>query len=254
MRSRYPSGPSASTFAYSFGPGPMTPAIKAIVFANIGAFVATWIAPSLMGVFGLVAQEVIGGLQIWRGVTYMFLHGGIFHILFNMLALWMFGVELERMWGSRFFVKYYFVCGVGAALTTVVLSLTPLPVFANLYYALTVGASGAVYGILLAFALYFPHRPILLMFIFPVPARYAVMIMGGIALMSSMDTGGGGIAHTTHLGGLVAGYLYLKGGRTNFVSEIQYRWLKWRINRSRRKFDVYPGGRGRADDANRRVH
>jgi hypothetical protein len=69
-----------------------------------------------------------------------------------------------------------------------------------------------------------------------------------------MDTGGGGIAHTTHLGGLVAGYLYLKGGRTNFVSEIQYRWLKWRINRSRRKFDVYPGGRGRADDANRRVH
>ena len=254
MRARYPYGPSAPT--YSFGPGPMTPAIRALVIANVAAFVATWVLPALEGAFGLVPQEVVG-FQIWRLVTYMFLHGGIFHILFNMLALWMFGVELERMWGSRYFVKYYVVCGVGAALTTVVLSLTPLSIFSGLYYALTVGASGAVYGILLAFALYFPHRPILFMFIFPVPARYAVMIMGGIALLSSLDAGSGsGVAHTTHLGGLVAGYLYLKGlkgERLHVLSEIQYRWLKWQINRQRRKFDVYPGGRT-DDKVNRRVH
>jgi membrane associated rhomboid family serine protease len=182
----------------------------------------------------------------------MFLHAGIFHILFNMLALWMFGVELERMWGSRFFVQYYFICGVGAAMTTVLLSFVPGSFGAQLYYSLTIGASGAIYGILLAYALYFPNRPILLYFIFPVPAKYFVAIMGAISLLSSMGGPGGGIAHTTHLGGLVAGYLYLKGGRIHLLSEIKYRYLKWRINRMRRKFDVYSGGR--ADDVNRRVH
>jgi membrane associated rhomboid family serine protease len=228
----------------------MTPIIKMLVIANVVAFVATWFAPVLIGMFGLEAQEVFR-LQVWRVVTYMFLHGGIFHILFNMLALWMFGVELERMWGSQYFLKYYFVCGVGAAVTTLVLSVVPGSFGNNLYYALTVGASGAVYGILLAFALYFPYRPILLMFVFPVPAKYAVMIMGGIALLSSTSSGGG-VAHVTHLGGLVAGYLFLKGRRLHLIAELQYRWHKWRLNRTRRRFDVYSGGR--ADDVNRRVH
>jgi membrane associated rhomboid family serine protease len=117
---------------------------------------------------------------------------------------------------------------------------------------LTVGASGAIYGVLLAYALYFPHRPIYMYFVFPVPAKYFVMIMGGISLLSSLGGSGGGIAHTTHLGGLIAGYLYLKKPRMNFRSEIQYRFLKWRINRMRCRFDVYSGGR--ADDVNRRVH
>ena len=94
-----------------------------------------------------------------------------------MLALWMFGVELERMWGSRFFVQYYFICGVGAAMTTILLSFVPGSFGAQLYYSLTIGASGAIYGILLAYALYFPNRPILLYFIFPVPAKYFVAIM-----------------------------------------------------------------------------
>jgi membrane associated rhomboid family serine protease len=226
----------------------MTPAIKALIIANVVLFVATWIAPALEGLFGLQPQEVIGGLQLWRVVTYMFLHAGTWHILFNMLALWMFGVELERIWGSRYFLKYYFVCGVGAAVTMLVLSFVPFPAFERLYYALTVGASGAIYGILLAFALYFPERPILMFFVFPVPAKYAVMIMGGIALLSSMS-GPGGTAHSAHLGGLVAGYLYLRGKRLHLISEIQYRFLKWRINRSRRRFDVYSGGR-----TDRRVH
>jgi membrane associated rhomboid family serine protease len=229
----------------------MTPAIKALILANVVAFVATWIAPSsldIIGIFGLQPQEVIGGLEVWRSVTYMFLHSGLFHILFNMLALWMFGVELERMWGSRYFLKYYFVCGVGAAVTMLVLAFMPGAAFERLYYSLTVGASGAVYGILLAFALYFPHRPIIMFFVFPVPAKYAVMIMGGIALLSSMG-GPGGTAHGAHLGGLVAGYLYLRGKRLHLISEIQYRFLKWRINRSRKRFDVYSGGR-----TDRRVH
>ena len=260
MPSRYPYRPSTSGFTYSFGPGPMTPAIKALVLANIVAFVAPRIAPSvgLTAFFDLRPNLVFGSFEVWRVVTYMFLHGGIFHILFNMLALWMFGVELERMWGSRYFTKYYFVCGVGGALTMLIVSL--LPGFDWMYERPTLGASGAVYGILLAFALYFPNTPILLFFVFPVPARYAVMIMGGIALLSSMESGGG-VAHAAHLGGLVAGYLYLKGprvtgngSRVHPLAELQYRFLKWRINRSRKRFDVYSGGRGRPDGVDRKVH
>ncbi len=249
MRSRYPSSSSSS---YSFGPGPLTPAIKVLVIANVGAFLLSLIVPAITLSLGLRPADVVENLQLWQPLTYMFLHGGIFHILFNMLALWMFGVELERMWGSRFFTKFYFIAGGGAALTTMLMSFTPFAFADQLYYSLTIGASGAVYGVLLAYARYFPHRPIYLYFVFPIPAKYFVMIIGGISLLSAMSGPGGGIAHATHLGGLVAGYLYLKGGRMHLLSELQYRYLKWKINRTRRKFDVYSGGR--ADDINRRVH
>jgi membrane associated rhomboid family serine protease len=250
MRSRYP---SASGLSYSFGPGPLTPAIKALVIANVVAFVVDWLVPraDLPALFGLYPHGVFGQLHLWQPFTYMFLHAGIFHILFNMLALWMFGVELERMWGSRAFLKFYFICGVGAAATTLLLSLLPGSLGAALWNSLTIGASGAIYGVLLAYGLYFPNRPIYMYLVFPIPAKYFVIIMGAISLLSSFG-GGNGVAHTTHLGGLVVGYLYLKGMRVHLLSEIQYRFLKWRINRMRRKFDVYSGGR--ADDVDRRVH
>jgi len=244
--------PAPSTFAYSFGPGPVTPAIKALIAANVAAFLAALMAPALTLLLGMRPADVLGRMFLWQPVTYMFLHGGIFHILFNMLALWMFGVELERMWGSRYFTKFYFAAGGGAALTTLVLSLLPLPFADQLYYSLTIGASGAVYGVLLAYAMYFPHRPIYMYFVFPIPAKYFVLILGAISLLASMGGPGGGIAHTTHLGGLLAAYLYLKGGRIHVLSEIKYRYLKWRINRMRRRFDVYSGGR--ANDVDRRVH
>lgn len=245
--------PATSAFAYSFGPGPLTPAIKLLVIVNVAAFLVTLIVPTITLLFGMRPADVVEHLYLWQPLTYMFLHGGVFHILFNMLALWMFGVELERMWGSRYFTKFYFVAGVGAALTTVVLSFTPLPFADQLYYSLTIGASGAVYGVLLAYGLYFPHRPIYMYFVFPIPAKYFVLIIGAISLLSSMGGPGGGIAHTTHLGGLLVAYVYLKGGhRAHLVSEIKYRYLKWRINRMRRRFDVYSGGR--ADDVDRRVH
>jgi len=243
--------PATSTSSFSFGPGPLTPAIKALIAANVAAFLVAFVAPAVTLLLGLRPADVVERLFVWQPVTYMFLHGGIFHILFNMLALWMFGVELERMWGSRYFTKFYFVSGGGAALTTLVASL--LPGFGDgVYYALTIGASGAVYGVLLAYALYFPHRPIYLYFVFPIPAKYFVMIIGAISLLASMGGPGGGVAHTTHLGGLVAAYLYLRGGRIHVMSELRYRYLKWRINRMRRRFDVYSGGR--ADDVDRRVH
>jgi membrane associated rhomboid family serine protease len=181
----------------------------------------------------------------------MFLHGGLFHILFNMLALWMFGTELERMWGTRFFLKFYFVTGVGAALLTVAFSWLPFGFAEQLQQSIVIGASGAIYGLLLAYALYFPDRPIYMYFVFPIPARYFVLIIGAIAFYSSLGETGG-IASATHLGGLLVGYLYLKGARLHLVSELKYRYLRWKINRVRKKFDVYSGGR--ADDWDRRVH
>jgi len=169
-----------------------------------------------------------------------------------MLLLWFIGVELERRWGTVFFAKFYAVCGLGAGATQVLLGILPFG-FADSFYAVhTIGASGAIYGLLLAYALYFPTRPFLVFLIFPVQARVFVMIMGGIALLMSLG-GGGGVAHTAHLGGMVTAWFYLRGkGGTNLASEIQYRYLKWRINRMRKKFDVYSGGR--RDDFNRRVH
>jgi membrane associated rhomboid family serine protease len=242
--------PATSTFASSFGPGPLTPAIKLLIAVNVAAFLVALIVPAVTQLLGLRPADLVERLYVWQLVTYMFLHGGIFHILFNMLALWMFGVELERMWGSRYFTRFYFVSGTGAALTTLVVSFLP-GLGDDVYYAVTIGASGAVYGVLLAYALYFPHRPIYMYFVFPIPAKYFVMIIGAISLLASMGAGGG-VAHTAHLGGLVAAYLYLKGARIHLMSEVKYRYLKWRINRMRRRFDVYSGGR--ADDVDRRVH
>ena len=258
MRRRFPSSSGSS---YAFGPGPLTPAIKALVIANVVGFVLARIVPEVTLSLGLRPADIFGQLRVWQPLTYMFLHGGISHILFNMLALWMFGVELERMWGSRYFTQFYLVSGVGAALTTILLSFTPMAFAGQLFDSLTIGASGAVYGVLLAYALYFPNRPILLFLFFPVPARYAVMIMGAISFFLATEGSGGGVAHTTHLGGLAAGYLYLRGGgsltgggtgRLRVIAEIKYRYMRWRINRMRRKFDVHPGGR--ASDINRRVH
>jgi membrane associated rhomboid family serine protease len=235
---------SGSNFAYSFGPGPVTPAVKVLIFANVGVFLIQQVVRELPLWFGMRPIDVVVGLELWQPFTYMFLHGGISHILFNMLALWMFGTELERMWGTAFFSRYYVVCGVGAALTTILVSFFPGSIGARLYDSVpTVGASGAIYGLLLAYGMYFPDRQILMSFLFPVPAKYFVMIIGAVAFLSATGSGGDGVAHVTHLGGLAVGYLYLKGRRMRLAAEIQYQFARWRINRARRRFDVHPGGR-----------
>ena len=126
-----------------------------------------------------------------------------------------------------------------------VFSWLPFGFAEQLQRSIVIGASGAIYGLLLAYALYFPDRPIYMYFVFPIPARYFVLIMGAIAFYSSLGETGG-IANATHLGGLLVGYLYLKGARLHLLSELKYRYLRWKINRVRKKFDVYigrPGGR-----------
>lgn len=238
------------TLAYSFGPGPITPAVKWIIWANVVMFVVTLILGErvVFPALGLAPSMVVERAWVWQIVTYMFLHAGAMHILFNMLGVWMFGVELERLWGTKFFLRYYAVTGIGAAVTTLAVSFLPFDFAQSVYASLTVGASGALYGILLAFAMYYPNRPILMMLLFPVPAKYFVIIIGAL----SFATGGGGVAHAAHFGGLLFGFLYLrKGGGGSLTAEVKYRYLKWKMNRLRRKFDVYSGGRG---DWDRHVH
>jgi len=232
----------------------MTPAVRAIVYVNVGAFLITFFAPSLMvDLFGLSPAAVLEQGRIWQLVTYLFIHdaSGFTHILFNMLALWMFGVDLERRWGTPAFVRYYFITGVGAGVATVVVSLLPFDAVRSIYYVTTVGASGAIYGLLLAWAILFPHRTILFMFIFPLQARIAALLMGGMSFLAAVSGRNGSVAEATHLAGLLVGWIYLKGPR-NLQLEIRYRLTKWRMDRMRRKFNVHRGGR--SDDWRNRPH
>lgn len=230
---------------YTFGPGGITPAVKTLIVANVVAFVVTALFPRITIYFGLTPLAVFERFWVWQPVSYMFLHSGLFHILFNMLALWMFGTELERLWGTVFFTRYYFVTGIGAAATTLILSLLPFEFARPMYYAITIGASGSVYGLLLAYGMYYPDRPIYMYLLFPIPAKYFVMIIGAIAFYSSLSAASGGVAHAAHLGGLVVGYFYLSRGRGGPLAELKYRYMKWKMARARRRFDVVSGGRGR---------
>jgi membrane associated rhomboid family serine protease len=238
----------------SFGPGPISTALKAIIGANVVLFLATLFYAPLQIQLGLVPMWVLHEKRLWQPVTYMFIHAGLFHIIFNMLTLWLFGTELERIWGTRFFLKFYFITGVGAGLLTIALSLLPFGPTRQLYASDIVGASGAIYGVLLAYALYFPDRQIYYMMLFPIPARIFVLIMGAVAFISSLSESGG-VANATHLSGLLVAYIYLttvrKGPRMqlNPWAEVKYRWVKWRLATAKKRFDVYTGGRD-----NGRIH
>lgn len=243
----------SSGMSYAFGPGGMTPAVRAILYVNIGVFLLVFVAPVVTTYLGLVPARVLGSGWLWQPLTYMFVHAEVFHLLFNMLAVWMFGVEMERAWGTRAFTTYYLVTGLGAAAATVLVGLLPFGFARSAFYAVTIGASGAVYGLLLAFAMRYPDRPLMFFPIpIPVPAKYFVLILGAMALLFSVGAGSSGVAHLAHLGGLVVGYLYLTRGRGGPMAELKYRWLKWRMARMRRRFDVVEGGR-RNDDP-RRYH
>jgi len=243
---------SPSAVSYHFGPGPLTPAVRALIVVNVALFLLGRVVQMLPIWLGLVPEYVFGHLWVWQPFSYMFVHDGFAHLLFNMLTLWMFGVDLERLWGTRFFVRYYFVSGIGAAVTTLLVSLLPFGFAADLGGGVTVGASGAIYGLLVAFAMMYPHRPILVFLLFPLPARLAVLLFGAIAFYMSITEPLGGVAHATHLGGLVAGYLYLAWRRGHFLSTMRSQWLRWRLARLRKRFEVHDGGR--KDGGGPRVH
>ena len=179
-----PRAPSyRSSLSYSFGPGRVTSAIKALIIANVVLFVVRSIYPvEITRFLGLAPLLVIEHGYIWQPVTYLFVHADILHLLLNMLTLWMFGTELERLWGTQAFVRYYFVCGIGAGLATIAVSLLPYFFARSMYISFTVGASGAIYGLLLAYGVIFKDRPILMWFLFLVPAKWFVIITGALVL------------------------------------------------------------------------
>jgi membrane associated rhomboid family serine protease len=183
--------------------------IRNLIIITIAVWIAQqlpWIRDIVNGWCALLPDQAFGHGQIWRCVTYLFLHDphSPFHILFNMLTLWMFGVELEEMWGTRKFVLFYLISGVGSSLFSLLTFVSPF-----MWMTPVIGASGAVIALLTVYALYFPRRQILLFFLVPVNVIVAVAIFGVISLYGSMQ-GLGNVSHLTHLGGIVIGVLYVK--------------------------------------------
>ncbi|MDY6935501.1 MAG: rhomboid family intramembrane serine protease [Spirochaetota bacterium] len=156
---------------------------------------------------GLIPALVVEKGFIWQIVSYMFLHSTVsfVHIFFNMYALLIFGVPIEQEWGSRRLLFYYFFCGIGAGMTIFIINSISQGIG---YYIPTIGASGAVFGLLLAFGILFPNAEILLFFVLPVKAKYLVIIFGGLELFFEFSGGQGTISHIGHLGGLLAGLIY----------------------------------------------
>ena len=190
--------------SYSIGPGRITPAVKTILFINVGAFFLTLVLPrAVYELFALNPPMVIHGM-VWQLVTYQFLHAGLWHIFWNMLMLYMFGVELEEIWGTKPFYTFYFICGIGAGIVQMMFS----------YSSVAVGASGALYGILIAYGLSFPTRvlTILLFLVVPVSIRalHLSIILIVITLFSAMSGAQSDIAHFAHLGGLFFGWLCVR--------------------------------------------
>jgi membrane associated rhomboid family serine protease len=224
------------------GPGlgigfpPVTPMTRAIMIACAVVWAVQFLLGPVLGradlsrLFGIVPPLVVRGF-VWQPFTYMFLHSPvqISHLLLNLLILWMVGGDLERHWGGRRYLAYYLVCGAGAGVFVTVagyLSGTSVP---------TIGASGAIYGLLLAYGIIFSERTILFMLIFPMRARTLSWVLFAVAFVSAWGQSASGVSHIAHLGGMVVGYLYLK--RVWRVRDL-YRDIRWRIRR--RRFRVAP--------------
>jgi len=226
--------------------GFVTPAIRNIVIACTAVFLVQTLlmlfsrgaSAVMLREFGLVPHLFTHGLRLWQPATYLFLHGGLWHLLFNMLALWMFGCDIERSWGRRRFYNYFFLTGIGAGLMNVVVKTVMDPQGLGSAAIPTIGASGAIYGVLLAAAILFPDRRIwLIPFPVMIPMRIYVLGMGAIAFFSTLGAGGDNISHVSHLGGMLVGYLFLRRGSWFFRARNSF--SDWQRHRARRRFEVY---------------
>jgi len=209
--------------------------VKYLVIINTLVFL--WQFVSRIGVdgygiittFGLVPSAVLGKLYFWQLGTYLFLHADFWHLFFNMFALWMFGTELEKKWGRRTFVRYFFITGIGAGILSVLANPgSTIP---------TIGASGAIYGILLAYGLMFPERYVYLYFLFPVKVKYFVGVLGIITFLNALSDQGSTVSHIAHLGGMIVGLFYLKGWFS--LREIRRQLAHRKSSRRRNDFQVH---------------
>lgn len=192
--------------AFSHGPldfKSLSPALKALLLANaVGFVLAQLVGGQFRDLFGLSPVHLWQDRWVWQPLTYLFLHANLVHLLFNLLALWMFAVPVEAQWGSGELLKYYFLCGAGAGLLSAAITPgSPVPL---------VGASGAIYGLLVAFAMLYPDAVVYLYFFFPIKARDMAVLFGVIEFLAGASNATPGVARFAHLGGMVIGYLYIR--------------------------------------------
>ena len=231
--------------------------VKWLLISNVAIFLLDFFiarfgdlhAPIIIW-FGLTPAAVVKELAVWQLFSYMFLHGGVMHILWNMLALWMFGADLETAWGTRRFLQFYFFCGIGAGICVVFFNYI-LP-WGNPVVP-TIGSSGAIFGILMAYAMMYPTRTILFAFLIPIQVKYFVMIIGAIAFLSSFGVNNG-VSEFAHLGGMLFGYLFLKSPNMQFdlAGPVRRQYSDWKLRRAKKKFQVYLRKQGSGRDP--RVH
>lgn len=214
-----------SGLTFGFG---LTPWVQRLLIANTLVFLVTYTEPRITDYLAFTPQLIL--LKPWALITYMFVHGNFMHLLFNMLGLFFFGPPLEARWGSREFIKFYFICGIGGALLSFIFVSSSI-----------VGASAAVYGVMLAFAMNWPDTPIYIWGIFPVPAKILVGLMAAFSLFSAFGGGGryDGVAHFAHLGGFAAAWAYLKWDRHRRGHSFD----RFRKMMSKRRLTVVPGGK-----------
>ncbi|MBI5630913.1 MAG: rhomboid family intramembrane serine protease [Elusimicrobia bacterium] len=181
----------------------LPPVIRVLIAANVAVFLASLlVGPQFYQLFGLVPRRVIEDRWIWQPISYLFIHENWVHLLFNLFALWMFGMPVESQWGGREFAKYYLLCGLGAALATAALSPhSSVPV---------IGASGPIYGLLVAFAMLYPDAVVYLYFLIPLRAAHMAILFGLVEFFGVASQANSGIARLAHLGGMVTGYLYIR--------------------------------------------
>ena len=193
-------------FRQRFGQNPFVipSGVKILLIVNIVAFFLIELSGQkniLFQIFGLVPRAVSQEYKLWQTFTYLFVHGGFLHIFFNMFVLWMFGKDLEIDWGKNEFLVFYFICGVGAGIITVLISMNSfIPI---------VGASGAVYGVLVAYGFTYPNRMVYLYGLFPLKVKYMVLGLGLISFLASLSTLKSTVSHITHLSGMMIGIIYI---------------------------------------------
>ena len=244
----------------SFGP-PVTPlVIKYLLIANGVVFILQQLMPEL--ILGAVFPKLVWqGGYLWQPFTYMWLHDGLGHVAMNMFALWMFGSQLALAWSLKRFLRYYLICGIGAGFLIASYPYLMVEIGLQSAHSLeipTLGASGAVYGVLLAYSLTWPDRTIML--IFPPVAFRAIWLIPGLFFMS-LFMGGSNISHIGHLGGVLIGWIYLRRrgqagtGKVLSASQLKNRWRRYRMRQKLRavRYEEQPR-RDDRDDDERRLH
>jgi membrane associated rhomboid family serine protease len=241
------------------GPPLTPPVIQYLIIANIAGFFLQHLIlpPQIAQTLGVRPAFVWQGGYLWQPFTYMWMHANLGHILMNMFALWMFGSQLALAWGPRKFLRFYFLCGIGAGFIIatwpyLIMNLSPQALLIP-----TVGASGAIYGVLLAYSLTWPDRVIALLFP-PITFR-AIWLIPGLFVMT-LFFGGAGISHIGHLGGVIMGWLYLRrsgeaGTRSLSLDHLKYRWKRYRMRQKLRAVQLEEWeSRRRRNNDDHRVH